>query len=201
MSNFFRNIWHSILAIFHKDKSPEAGPESELPPIMIPMPQDDSEFLDKNIKVTCDKNCTAEEASRLPQIMDSLYEALWHPGFVLFFCDPEQGVDPEQCGGLTPLQVLEDIRTRKIDVVLTYYYQYFSKTIGYRNPGDNIIHCNRKYHNAFTPDDSAENVLHESTHIMGYEHDFYETARRYRSVPYTAGRALAFIHNKEIMIS
>jgi hypothetical protein len=60
-------------------------------------------------------------------------------------------------------------------------------TVGYGNPGEPEIYMNWYYFNSYEYADVSDNVTHEWTHKLGFDHDYNSTARRPYSVPYGIG--------------
>ena len=96
-----------------------------------------------------------------------------------------------QTNGKTRSQVVDHIQSTTKEFPITMYYTS-SNVLGYRQPPSITIHTNSKYHRSksFSVCSKASNILHESTHGIGYGHDKARTARRPYSVPYTAGYGL-----------
>lgn len=94
-----------------------------------------------------------------------------------------------QTEGKKNSDVVQDIRTKHVDVYLNMYYKRFSKVNGYRNAGSNVINLNQKFHNYFGPCSTGSNIIHEVTHVKGYGHDYNPTKTRPFSVPYSTNWA------------
>lgn len=74
---------------------------------------------------------------------------------------------------------------------------YSSKNvIGYTNQNTSTVYMNSRYFNTFTPDDVAENMVHEWTHKLGYDHSFYYNDARPHSVPYAVGQIVSELLSK-----
>lgn len=140
---------------------------------------------------------TDEEMSRLPFIEKMLNEYIMSEQFETFMTDPKNALDLNQTEGLGLSEMIAQIRMSTAHIVVRFYYQPFTRTIGYRNPGENIVYCNRKYHDGYTLTDELSNILHEFLHIInvtgpleGFQHDFEATLRRPFSVNYMANKAV-----------
>lgn len=96
-----------------------------------------------------------------------------------------------QTNGKTRQQVLDDIVSYAEELNVNTYFKN-NNVIGYRQPPLKDIFINKKFHDKFSPCASASNLAHESTHVMGYVHDFKSTKRRPYSVPYTVSAAFSF---------
>ncbi len=68
---------------------------------------------------------------------------------------------------------------------LKRYTNYFSKVIGYTNPGkSNLIKVNSKFYRKFDVPEVTGNLVHEWIHLMGF---FHGSAASHDSVPYAVG--------------
>lgn len=190
--NFLRNLYHWIASIWHThgSETPAPNPAPVTPPPVMTLPEPG--IPGQTIDLTGDQYCTEEELSRIPLILAAIYKGLFSPKYKEFLLNPDNGLDLNQINGLTAEQFVEVTRTTHVTAVITFYMARFSSVIGYRNVGKNIIHCNRKFHDSYTPEWEAANVFHESVHIMGFDHDFNATARRPYSGPYMANAALEY---------
>lgn len=80
-----------------------------------------------------------------------------------------------------------------IDLFLNTYYTY-KNVLGYGYPSSKNIHLNTKYLSQYRADNLIDlmkigsNILHEHTHKIGAEHDFYDTKRRPNSLSYIMNR-------------
>lgn len=90
-----------------------------------------------------------------------------------------------QTDGRTPAQVVMHLKTAKLTVPVHMYDDGKNGVIGYHNPGDPTIYTNRPYVSGASACARASNLSHESSHVLGYSHDFQRTARRDWSVPYS----------------
>jgi len=98
--------------------------------------------------------------------------------------------------GLTNQQIYDLIQTGKeilspeedheIDVDITMYWKWGS-VIGYTYPNTLKTWINRRFYKQFDAVGIAGNIMHEYLHKMGFDHDFYNTAKRPNSVPYAVG--------------
>ena len=82
-------------------------------------------------------------------------------------------------------EVVQDLRTRTVEIHLVTYYKRFSKVHGYTYPDVNKIWLNRKYHSGASLCSEASNLAHELSHKLGYGHSFKATQSRPYSVPYS----------------
>lgn len=71
--------------------------------------------------------------------------------------------------------------------LFTELYNGGSGVIGYTDPSVPTIFMNSYYYNSYTPGEVAGNMTHEWLHKLGFDHDYYSTARRPYSVPYAIG--------------
>lgn len=73
-----------------------------------------------------------------------------------------------------------------MDIGLEMYYQ-LTTTIGYTTAKSDTIYLNRKYHNKYDEYDEANNIVHEWTHKLGFDHAEKWSESRDHSVPYGVG--------------
>lgn len=73
-----------------------------------------------------------------------------------------------------------------MDVEIELYDQN-SKTIGYTYPNSTRIWINLKYFNKYTPEQVADNLIHEWMHKLGFTHAVKWDKNREHSVPYAVG--------------
>lgn len=86
-------------------------------------------------------------------------------------------------------QVVNDLRTKQVDIHLITYYKRFSKVAGYTYPNVNKIWLNRKYHGGASLCSEASNLAHELSHKLEYGHDYNATQSRPYTVPYSINAA------------
>lgn len=99
--------------------------------------------------------------------------------------------------GLTNAQIYEKLLDgaetlrpeidHQMDLELELYTNYSTSTVGYTYANTIKIWMNRKYFDAYDPEEVARNVFHEWTHKLGFGHDSSSTSRRPYSVPYAIG--------------
>lgn len=89
-----------------------------------------------------------------------------------------------QTNGMTNAQVIEFVRRATASIPVVYYYANNS-TVGYRQPPEDTIYINRKFHNSYGNCAEASGNGHEALHVLGFGHDFKRTARRPYSIPYS----------------
>lgn len=94
-----------------------------------------------------------------------------------------------QTNGKTNQEILDQIRSTSVTVTLEMYRKTFSKVLGYTDYEVGVIHENRKFHDYFGPCSVGSNIFHETTHLIGYSHDYYATVQRPYSVPYSVNYA------------
>lgn len=98
--------------------------------------------------------------------------------------------------GLTNAQIYQSLldaseellpgKDHQMDLELELYYSWTS-TVGYTYPDDLRIYMNTKFFDSYTPAEVADNVFHEWTHKLGYDHDSSYSVSRDSSVPYALG--------------
>lgn len=93
----------------------------------------------------------------------------------------------DQTNGMSNSEVVSTIRNAKIDVPVVMVWKRGS-VVGYTYPDDPNVYTNYNFYVEYGVCLKASNLGHESTHKMGFDHDFNNTARRPYSVPYTFNR-------------
>lgn len=91
--------------------------------------------------------------------------------------------------GNTRLEVITEHRGKKPALNFVMYYKNNS-TVGYTYPNSDTIWMNRKFHRNYSIASAGANLHHETSHKLGYSHDFSRTARRNDQVPYLVGSAV-----------
>lgn len=84
-------------------------------------------------------------------------------------------------------ETLRPVIDHQMDLDLELYTNYSTSTVGYTYANTIKIWMNRKYFDAYDPEEVARNVFHEWTHKLGFGHDSSATSRRPYSVPYALG--------------
>lgn len=95
-----------------------------------------------------------------------------------------------QAGGQTNAQVVDTIQRANLTLPVQAYYAN-NNVVGYRQPPSNTIYTNRKFTAGANACDRASNLLHETTHTIGYIHDFNPSQVRPYSIPYSTNAAVA----------
>lgn len=96
--------------------------------------------------------------------------------------------------GCSAARIVELLKQHPISLVVEPYYS-IRNVIGYGLAGDEITRLNTKYLNNYNPLNMyhqmyvGSNLLHEHSHDIGFDHDFYATKRRKNSVSYILNRA------------
>jgi len=93
-----------------------------------------------------------------------------------------------QTNGKSPKEIVNHIRKSQIGIELKSYYKW-KGAVGYTYPNTKKIWMNSYHHRNFNSCRSASNLAHEGSHKLGYGHDYYKTARRPYSVPYSINAA------------
>lgn len=101
-----------------------------------------------------------------------------------------------QTNGKTNTQVVDHLQGVKLDLPSHFYYDRFSRVVGYRQPPKPDLHFNTKFWAGATSCNRASNMAHEGSHTAGYGHDYKASTRRPYSVPYSInmGFALCCVH-------
>ena len=87
-------------------------------------------------------------------------------------------------------ETLLPVIDNQMDLQLELYANYSTSTVGYTYANTTKIWMNRKYFDAYDPEEVARNVFHEWTHKLGFGHDSSSTSRRPYSVPYAVGNII-----------
>jgi hypothetical protein len=142
--------------------------------------------------------CTTTEQKTIVEVQKRLNAIVQTKCFHDHFTDPKYRSHLVQTNGLTAEQVVTKIKTSVIkNIPISFYTEDDSGVYGYTYPTDPTIYLNRAYRTAQAVADGdwgmcaeVSNETHESTHKMGFDHDFDSTERRPYSVPYTANYAV-----------
>lgn len=99
--------------------------------------------------------------------------------------------------GLTNAEIYDVIMSGKesykpdVDYTLTFYleiiHKRFSSAIAFTYPDIATIYLNRKFYKNMTAQQVAGTLAHEMCHKLGFNHAYYNTANRSKSVPYAIG--------------
>jgi len=107
------------------------------------------------------------------------------PGFV-----QNNGLDNQQLYDLL-MSGAEALPTQTAaDHVMDFDLEMYTgraSVLGYTNPGTLTVWINSNFYDYATVNEIAMNLTHEWCHKMGFDHDYYNTARRPYSVPYGIG--------------
>lgn len=88
--------------------------------------------------------------------------------------------------GLSNADIYHKIMSSQLEVEVELYHQS-NTTIGYTYPNTNRIWVNKKYFEAYTPEQVADNLFHEWLHKIGFDHEKTYSDQRNYSVPYALG--------------
>ncbi len=151
--------------------------------------------LKENITFKC-SNCTPLEAQRILNAQHMMNAEVKTQCFHDSFTDPNSP-DLVQTNGFTPEQVVSTIRFFvSQDIPIEMYYEK-TNVSGFTYENDPVLHFNRWFRTDQDYDDGewsdvyeASNIMHESTHKAGFDHDFNRTYRRPNSVPYRSNKAI-----------
>lgn len=141
-------------------------------------------------------NCNEKEAAMVPKMQKLLNEVKRTKCFSDRFTLSKYRSKLVQTNGISREDVVKKINSEQIkNIPLIFYTPTFFQSknvIGYTYPGEPEIYLNRNFRNSKNWGICSEvsNALHESTHKMGFNHDFKATAQRPFSVPYTANFAV-----------
>ncbi len=88
--------------------------------------------------------------------------------------------------GLSNADIYHKILHGKFEVEVELYHQS-NTTIGYTYPDTKRIWVNKKYFEAYSPEQVADNLFHEWLHKIGFDHERTYSDQRNYSVPYALG--------------
>lgn len=131
------------------------------------------------------KNYTVEETEVLKvseQLANDLFKSKCFENFMV----NRKLIDTN---GKTPLEVVNDLKSKDLTVPVVMYSAWYSKVIGYRQPPKPDVYTNRKYHAGATACSRGSNLTHEWSHTAGYGHSYAATPTRPFSVPYSINAA------------
>jgi hypothetical protein len=154
-------------------------------PLVSPVPQ--TAPVGAFIQVTAIRGATEAEKAEIYQEALLAGEVVKSHCFESFLL-PRPMID---LGGLTRDQAVAKVRGASVAVEIELYSAWLSRVVGYRNPGDNVIHKNRRFFAGASPCDRASNDAHEASHIIGFEHSFQPTVSRPFSMPYSINAAFS----------
>jgi len=86
-------------------------------------------------------------------------------------------------------QVVQSLVDARITIDVTMYYS-LKRVLGYTYEGVNKEWINRRYMMKWSQCDLASLLGHETSHKVGYDHDYYANASRPYSVPYSINEAI-----------
>lgn len=188
-------MWNWINNLFNKKQKNTSvcfQHPANLPPRLAPVPLIANPFPAREINYTLSSDMdsnTAAETARIPLIENALNDFIHDDYFLKYFVDPKNGLDLNQTNGMTALDTVSFIRKSSYHLVISFYWED-TDVIGYHYPDENIIYCNRKFHDIYSITDEMSNVLHEALHAINFQHDFDPTDRRPNSVNYKANSAV-----------
>lgn len=128
-------------------------------------------------------NCTAEEMAFIRKAESKMNETVAGQCFRTQLA----GQPLIQTNGLSPEQVVETLPHAGIEIDVEMYYTV-KRVLGYTLPTAKKEWINRRYMLSWNVCDLGSLLAHETSHKIGYGHDFKPTKRRPSSVPYTINR-------------
>lgn len=167
-----------------------SGPGPSTPPVVS-----DAEDFDANIKFN---NFDAEEQAKVEKAIEIIKKVVKSEEFkqrVLNFSynGKKEFVDNN---GLTNAQIYQKILegaetlnptvNHTMDLELELYYSSKS-TVGYTYPDVLTIYMNTKFFDSYEPYEVSDNIFHEWTHKLGFDHAASYSESRDYSVPYGLG--------------
>lgn len=171
-----------------KTKAPDviATPSSTATPVVVVNEGN-------KIALKCDSTCTGDETVESTIIADKVNQIKDGSCFIDYFTNPKNGLDLTQTNGKTATQVAIEYAKKSGVVGLSYYYKsrnFFTHVIEVgKDIGDGTVYANRNAYSGFALTDKVQAIIHEMGHGLGYTHDYSNTVRRSKSVPYFAQEA------------
>jgi hypothetical protein len=132
----------------------------------------------------CD-NCSVAEFDRITASAVKLNEVV----LTQCFRDQIEGTSLIQTNGKTPQQVVDSLLHADVRIEAQMYWTA-KRVLGYTIEGVDKEWINRRYMMSWSVCDLTSLLGHESSHKVGYDHDYYPTNRRPNSVPYAINRAI-----------
>lgn len=136
------------------------------------------------LTVTKCNGCSVSEFDRIKASTAKLNEVI-HSSC---FRDELSNMKLIQTNGKTPAQVVESLTNAEI-VIETQMYWTLNRVLGYTLPNVNKEWINRRYLMKWSVCDLGSLLAHETSHKVGYDHDYKTTKNRPYSVPYSVNRA------------
>jgi hypothetical protein len=165
-------------------KQPEKAPSVAVE-VMKPATSEEKKPSDvPTLTVSKCLNCTGEEFARIKAAEVKVNEVVDSQ----CFRSKMESRKLIQTGGRTPAQVVDSLVSANI-VIETEMYYTIKRVLGYTLDGVNKEWINRRYMMSWNVCDLASLLAHETSHKVGYTHDYYSTSRRPYSVPYSANWA------------
>jgi hypothetical protein len=162
--------------------SPSAGP--------TPSPTTEVKPDEKAYTFTAADGATATERRKLQVAASHINRVLQSECFEKWLA--KAPIDFAQTDGRNRAKLLRHLRESAPAVVAHFYYRKPPpNVVGYRKIGGGYnIHLNRYYFNTWHTCTWGSTILHETSHAMGYDHDYKLTKSRPYSVPYQLNRAM-----------
>lgn len=128
----------------------------------------------------------SEEESKIVKIAEELSNKILNSSC---FNDFMVSRELRKTNGLTRSEVVLDLKSKNLSVPVTMYHRKLSGVAGYRKPPSDMVYTNRKYHSGASACSRGSNLLHEWSHVAGYDHSFKPHKLRPYSVPYSINKA------------
>jgi len=165
--------------------SPEQPPKDSNPPVTV-MTEVAEEIQNLTPMLVIGKcsNCSVDENAML-------LEAAGKLNFIVktqCFKEEIMKRDLIQTGGKSNIEVYKSLIHSNITVDIEMYWS-IKKVLGYTYPNVMKEWINRRYAKSWGICELASLLAHETSHKVGYGHDFYNTKSRQYSVPYSINHA------------
>ena len=129
-------------------------------------------------------NCTVKELAYIREAEAKMNEVVAGTCFQ----SKLQSLPLIQTNGKTPTEVVQSLLGAEVKIDVEMYYT-LKRVLGYTLPTAKKEWLNRRYMLRWSVCDLGSLLAHETSHKVGYDHDFQATARRPQSVPYSINTA------------
>jgi len=149
-------------------------PEKEIPSKVIEVLKPETEIIVDAVNVTKFTGFYDSEIAKAKKYIPKMNETIASKCFEDFMVNRKL----IKTNGLSRIEVVNKLRTSRVDIELITYYKRFSKVAGYTYPGVNKIWLHRKYHKGASLCSEASNLFHETSHKFGFGHSYKSNHNR-----------------------
>lgn len=157
----------------------------ETPPPKVETPVEIPSSKKPYLTVEKCTNCTDEEWEFIKQAIVKTNETVETTCFQSLMLKREL----IQTLGRTNEQVVKSLVGADVKIDVEMYYT-LKRVLGYTYEGVNMEWINRRYMLSWNKCDLASLLSHETSHKIGYDHDYYYSDARNYSVPYSINVAI-----------